>query len=55
MGLPTSIPLLPAHLQVGLGVLVQALGYSTHGLGKWHLGYCSPDYLPTRWPTPTSG
>ena len=23
-------------------------GYSSHALGKWHLGYCSPDYLPTR-------
>lgn len=24
------------------------LGYSTHGAGKWHLGYCSWDMTPTR-------
>ena len=24
------------------------IGYSTHALGKWHLGYCHEDYLPTR-------
>jgi len=38
VGLPTEFPLMPG--------LLQELGYETHGLGKWHLGYCSPEYLP---------
>jgi len=38
VGLPTEFPLMPG--------LLQQLGYETHGLGKWHLGYCSPEYLP---------
>ena len=24
------------------------LGYSVHGIGKWHLGMCSYDYTPTK-------
>ena len=25
---------------------LRKLGYSTHGFGKWHLGFCSPGYTP---------
>ena len=28
--------------------LVREQGYSTHMVGKWHLGYCAWDYTPTR-------
>ena len=37
-GLPTNFTLFPEHLRT--------LGYATHLVGKWHLGYCSRDYLP---------
>ena len=38
-GLPTGIKLLPSYLK--------DLGYSTHALGKWHLGHCDQRYTPT--------
>ena len=37
-GLPTVLPSLPELLRLE--------GYSTHLVGKWHLGYCSLDYTP---------
>ncbi|XP_062522065.1 uncharacterized protein LOC134196859 [Corticium candelabrum] len=39
-GLPTDVPLLSDYLQ--------KLGYSTHAVGKWHLGYCKKEYTPTK-------
>ena len=36
---PTKFKLMPQFLK--------DLGYSTHGIGKWHLGFCHPDYLPS--------
>ncbi|XP_076040504.1 arylsulfatase B-like [Oratosquilla oratoria] len=38
-GLTLDHKLLPQHLQ--------ALGYTTHLVGKWHLGYCNEAFTPT--------
>ena len=37
--LPDDQPILPETLQ--------RLGYATHMVGKWHLGYCNWKYTPT--------
>lgn len=39
-GIPLNTTLLPEHLH--------RLGYSTHMVGKWHLGYQSDEYTPAR-------
>ena len=39
-GLATVFPTIPE--------LLKQKGYSSHLVGKWHLGYCHEDYLPTR-------
>ncbi|GAB6026127.1 hypothetical protein CHUAL_012326 [Chamberlinius hualienensis] len=36
---------LPIHLQL-LPQKLQQAGYSTHLIGKWHLGHCNQKYLP---------
>ena len=38
-GLSLDYTLLPGHLQES--------GYTTRLVGKWHLGFCHPAYLPT--------
>ncbi|XP_068235613.1 arylsulfatase B-like [Palaemon carinicauda] len=46
-----SLPLSPTGLNASITLLperLKTLGYSTHLIGKWHLGYCSWDYTPTR-------
>ncbi|XP_059085957.1 arylsulfatase I-like [Tigriopus californicus] len=39
VGLFTNFTLMPEHLNT--------LGYESHAVGKWHLGYCNQSYLPT--------
>jgi hypothetical protein len=38
-GVPTSVPTVADALS--------SFGYATHGIGKWHLGFCRKAYLPT--------
>jgi len=43
-------PLNPWGLLTNLTTLADELksaGYATHAVGKWHLGFCKEDYLPT--------
>ena len=40
----------PAGLGLNFTLLPQKLkdlGYSTHAIGKWHVGFCSKEYTPT--------
>ncbi|KAM7296264.1 arylsulfatase B [Ixodes scapularis] len=39
-GLPTNLTIMPEYLK--------NLGYATHMIGKWHLGYYKESYTPTR-------
>ena len=39
-GVPTILPTLPQ--------LLKRAGYSTHLVGKWHVGYCHEDYTPNK-------
>ncbi|XP_068231884.1 arylsulfatase B-like [Palaemon carinicauda] len=38
MGVPLRLKMLPKFLK--------DVGYQTHAIGKWHLGFCSKDYTP---------
>ena len=40
LGLYTNYTLMPQYMK--------NLGYRTHAIGKWHLGFCDEPYLPTR-------
>uniref|UniRef100_A0A4D5S1P0 Putative arylsulfatase b n=1 Tax=Ixodes scapularis TaxID=6945 RepID=A0A4D5S1P0_IXOSC len=40
IGLSVDFTLLPQHLR--------DLGYSTHMVGKWHLGFCKDEFKPTK-------
>ncbi|XP_046733770.1 arylsulfatase B-like [Diprion similis] len=39
-GIPVDTPLFPGHLR--------NLGYTTRLVGKWHVGYYTPDHVPTQ-------
>lgn len=38
-GVPLNFPFLPQNLR--------KLGYRNYLIGKWHLGYCKKEFLPT--------
>eukprot|EP01084_Bolivina_argentea_P003676 6916_1 len=38
-GLPLDLTIIPQDLK--------RVGYETHMLGKWHIGFCAPEYTPT--------
>ncbi|KIH60637.1 hypothetical protein ANCDUO_09104 [Ancylostoma duodenale] len=40
---PSGVPLLFPFVSENL----RSLGYSTYLIGKWHLGYCRKEFLPT--------
>lgn len=44
-------PMMPTGLSTKYKLLPQQMkeaGYSTHAVGKWHLGFCAWEYTPTR-------
>ena len=38
-GIPVNVPLMPQYFKDA--------GYTTHAIGKWHLGHCHQNYTPT--------
>jgi len=43
-------PLMPAGLATNVNIMpqyFQQAGYTTHAVGKWHLGFCHQNYTPT--------
>ena len=38
-GIPVNVPLMPEYFKKA--------GYTTHAIGKWHLGFCHQNYTPT--------
>ena len=43
-------PLMPAGLAANVKIMpqyFQEAGYTTHAIGKWHLGFCHQNYTPT--------
>ncbi|XP_068209803.1 arylsulfatase B-like [Palaemon carinicauda] len=48
---PPLMNQVPTGLLLNATILPEAMkaaGYSTHAVGKWHLGFCHWDYTPTR-------
>ena len=46
-------PLMPSGLAANVKIMpefFQDAGFTTHAIGKWHLGFCHQNYTPTyRW------